>query len=326
MTGTYTVACVTSSITSPANESVFGTVSADGVGMLTPTIGMNSGGASLTPPAAGTPFPYSVAADGAVNLDGITGGIRSDGSAAVAANVSAGGDPQICVLLRRDGTYSNATLTGDYHHGMYLSSSSPILSLYSTTAQGKVAFDGSGVVTYPGTTANQGGTLQPITGGTGSYALSAAGEFTVDALPDPALGGATSDGNFAIAAGSNTNAGTTFLAVYVKASTGLTASAFSGEYWVVGIFSDPTNTDQVTSFQGSVTADGAGGMNYVSTTENFEGAIAPNSGADTYTVGADGTLNSGPRTGAITADGNYAYLSGENVASGTPMLFVFIKK
>jgi len=325
MTGTYTVACATGSISGPDAQTLFGTVVADGLGTLAPTFGLNDAG-TVTPSSTGPAFPYSIAADGAANLDGILGGIRSDGSAAVAANVSNGGTPQICLLLRRDGAYSAATLSGNYHHCLFAVATSIASTVYTTTAQGKVAFDGVSALTYPDTTVNNGGALITAAGGPLSYSISAAGELVTTTLGGDGVGGATSSGDFAILGGATPSGPTPYVAVYLRASTGLTSSAFNGEYWAVGISSDPMSSNNYTSFQGTVTADGAGNMNYVSTMENTEGTITTPSGLDTYNVAADGTLNSGDRLGAITSNGDYAYLCGENAATGAPLLFVFIRK
>ena len=325
MTGTYTVACVTGSISGPDAQTLFGTVVADGLGTLTPTFAMNDA-VTVTPPSTGPAFPYSIAADGAANLDGILGGIRSDGSAAVAANVSNGGTPQICLLLRRDGAYSAATMSGNYHHALFAAAATTASTVYTTTAQGKAAFDGVGVLAYPNTTVNNGGSLLAASGGPLTYSMSAAGELVATTLAGDGAGGATSNGEFAILGGATASGSPPFIAVFLRASTGLTSSAFNGEYWAVGISSDPMSSNNYTSFQGTVTADGAGNMNYVSTTENTEGTISTPSGLDTYNVAADGTLNSGDRLGAITSNGDYAFLCGENVATGAPLLFVFIRK
>lgn len=326
-TGTYTLSALLASASTPVTIAGFGTATADGAGVGSTLSGGNDG-SNVSTPTPGM-FPFSVASDGALTLDTtVMGGLQRNGRGAVASTLTASNPPALYVLLRRSGTYSAATMTGDYHFGsLLLSSSSVGTSIWSTTANGKATFDGAGSYTYPTFNINQGGTVSSNSGANLAYAISAGGEVTMSTGgAQSVVGGVTSGGSFVVVSGGTTATDTPMLKILIKAGSGMTNSAFSGEYWVAGLYSDPTDSGNWLSFSGTVTADGAGNMNYVSTTENFEGAISPNSGPDTYTVGADGTLQSGDRIGAITQDGEFAFYSGSNATNGTPLLFVFMRK
>ena len=82
-------------------------------------------------------------------------------------------------------------------------------------------------------------------------------------------------------------------------------------------------------------ADGAGSLNYASTTENAEGLISTPSGVDDYAVAPSGILSTsdvagvggGPfRQGAVSSDGRFAFLCGEVVPGSPPILFLFVRK
>ncbi|MDF1702805.1 MAG: hypothetical protein P1V36_16775, partial [Planctomycetota bacterium] len=111
-------------------------------------------------------------------------------------------------------------------------------------------------------------------------------------------------------------------------SVAATNSLFSGAYWAVGMSSDPSSNSDWTSFVGTVTADGAGGMDYAPTTENHEGAVTMPNHSDTFVIAANGALTTsgGSRVGAITSDGKYAYLCGEGGAGAPCTLFLFVHK
>lgn len=325
-TGVYQIGGLISQVSGDLRLTQFGTITADGSGMTDNLVGVNNDGTAGVP--SSTTSTYTVAADGAFSLDAaVTGGLQRSGRGALAANLSPLSPPSLYVLLRRSGTYSNATLSGDYHLGLMLAlGNSGGQSVWSTTAQGALAFDGGGGVTYPAVSSNSAGAQGAAGGGTAAYAITAAGELTLDSFTGSLVGSVTSGGSFGFAAGPGSAGGAPAMQVFTRRGSGMTAAAFNGEYWVAGIFSDPTDSGNWLAFSGTVTADGAGNMNYVSTTENFEGAIAPNSGPDTYTVSGDGTLRSGDRVGGITQDGEFAFYSGADSANGTPLLFVFMRK
>ena len=311
----------------PADETAdaaWGRVVSDGLGMLTPTIGMNEDGA-ITAPAPQPPEVYSEAADGTLVASGATGGIAADGVAAVLASTATGSNPEVTCLLKTGGSYSPMTFSGNYHLGLLVADPGAYLSFWTTTAQGALAPDGSGGGALPVHMSNSGGNVGVSAGGPLTYSVAADGTLTITVQGGTAEGGILADGSFAVAAGT-TAPGFARLLALIKHSTAATDALFSGSYWAAGISSDPSSNGDWTSFVGSVIADGAGNMNYVSTTENHEGAISMPTSVDTYAITADGTLTSGDRIGAITSDGKYAFLSGENTTGSPPTLFFFVRK
>ncbi len=329
-TGTYQIVCFRGSVTNTDTAANVGFLVANGAGQADATLGENEN-TTYTAPAPGGTFGYAVQTDGNITVDTLSGGLSQDGSVAVLAATRAADDPMICVLLRRSGSgYSDATLGGSYHmaHIVGGSGATTVVGRWTNAALGPVVHDGTGGAAHPSIRENVNGTPSGTGGGGSSYAVAPDGTLTTGATwTGTGLGAVTSDGSFVCLAGSNETGPPPFAWFMTRAGSGLTNSVFSGEYWAIGISSDPGSTNNFTSFFGTVTADGAGGMNYVSTTENLEGVTSQDSGLDTYAVGATGTLTSGSdRVGGITTDGKFAFLGGAEATGGTPMLFLFVRK
>jgi hypothetical protein len=336
--GTYIVAQFAKlrSFAVPVDEeakSTFGTVVADGMGMATPTFGENDN-AFVTAPMLDAAVAYTVAADGSLTLPSSIGGITADGSAALFMESSAGTTPSVGVAFRPSGAYTNATFTGDYHLARILGAALTHSSVFSTTAQGAVVSDGIGGVIFPNVMTNNAGLVAAAAGGPSVYVVAADGSMTMTGVGGDVQGGIAPGGDFAVLSGSTTGGFPPSMAALIKKSVAATNAVFSGTYWAVGISSDPGSNNNWKSFFGTVTANGTGGMNYVSTTENTEGVISTNNGLDDYAVQADGTLitsdvagiGGGPfSTGAVSPDGKYAYLSG-GLGGGGPMFTLFVRK
>lgn len=327
VTGEYTLVCLTGSLTAPTMLSRFGAITADGLGGYAATLGTNNGTTSSLPVAGGT-GTYFVAANGALQFDATQyGGLSTDGSAAVAAETADASSPSICVLLKRAGTYSAATLNGAYHHGL-LAVNGPAGggSSWSTTALGATTFDDAGQMTYSTAATNTAGAQATTGGGSAPYTLSAAGELTVSTLVGDCLGGATADGSFAVAGGALPGAGGPAMIVFAKKGVGMDATAFSGSYYVVVLESDPTASQRWTGTTALATADGVGVLNFGSTTVNTDGVISQPTFSRPFTVGADGTLTSLTEVGGVTQDGRYAFLCGGTTANSSPALYIFIRR
>jgi hypothetical protein len=239
------------------------------------------------------------------------------------------------LALRPSGTTDKTTFSGSYHFGEVLGLVGVYQSVYSTTAQGPVLADGTGGVTYPAMNVNNAGSAAGATApGSTSFDVAADGTFTSAVPGGTVQGGIAADGSFAFCAGGKLAMESPLLAAYVKVTSGATNALFHGTYWVVGLSSDPTASNAWTSFLGTVIADGAGGLVYLATTTNHEGTLGASSGPDDYAVQSDGTLlatdvagaSGGPfRTGAVSADGTYAFLCGGLNFTG-PQLLLFVRK
>lgn len=327
VTGPYTFVCLTGSLTAPTQGARFGTITTDGSGGYTGVLGSNNGTTS-TAPVAGATGTYFVLLGGALQLDSTQyGGMNSDVTAGVAAETDDGTSPSICVLLKRVGTYSEATMSGNYHHG-FLASFGPAggSSSWSTTALGSTSFDGLGQMTYATAATNDSGTQSTTGGGSAAYSLTAAGDLTVSTLAGNCLGGATADGVFAVAAGALPGAGGPALTVFLKKGSGMNASAFSGSYFFVALESDPTSSHQWRGTTGLATADGTGTLSIGSTTVNTDGVITQPTSSRPFTVGADGTLTSQTEVGGVSQDGRFAFLCGGTTANSSPAIYVFIRQ
>ncbi len=119
--GTYFWASLTATDESPATDVAsgqWGTAVADGAGSMTVNLRTNESG-SIMPPGMAT-VPYTVATDGtwvwrATGVEFTRGGISSDGRIAGGTSLRTGLFPQINLLIRREGTWSTASLNGTYH-------------------------------------------------------------------------------------------------------------------------------------------------------------------------------------------------------------------
>lgn len=286
---------------------------------------------------------YTVAADGSMTwLSGaqnvFTGGITSTGDVLLGAQVQPGDIPALLAGIRRGSGFSNGALSGVYHYAYlnYRTTSLP----NRQTVLGTITFNGSGVITaVTAATVNTGGSANPAGAlATGTYSVAVDGTAALT-MPNPGVGIGSFTGQvlvgggFALFAGSTVAGQNPGLLVLVRQSLTASNSTFSGSYFAAGLkFEDVPDFTQWTCFTGSAVPNGSGSLNYAATTENAEGAIGPNSGVDTYAVAPNGILTSslagGPfRQGAVSADGRFAFLSGEVVSGGNPpIFFLFVRK
>lgn len=316
-----------------------GNLVADGSGGATATAVLNNEDGTLGSLGV-SPLTYTVGAGYAMTVSDtggllMTGGLASAGDVALGADLTANDYPLLMVLVKPVGTFSNASLTGDYHLCGVLTTAS---GAQTTVIQG-VHFDGVGGMSnlpLPGYS-NQSGVVTPLAAfpTVGTYVVAADGRVTVDggAAMGHYTGALVAGGGFAILAGDTVAGFPPSLMVLVRVGAGLTNSAFNGRYWLAGIsFLDATR-EHFACGSGEITADGAGTIPALTYTINNEGSIDTDTGTDDYGVGGNGTLmvgdiaGAGPyQRGAVSSDGRFAVLSGAIVAGEPPVLYVLVRK
>ena len=327
--GTYQLLCLGGSRADSNASASFGYVTADGAGLASGMVGenLNSVASALSPTGD---IPYLVQGDGTLLIDNLRGLLTNDGAFAVLGSYENGADPFVCLLIRRSGAYSNATLDGNYHLGGMAVTTASALSVWTGPGMGlgPVQFDGLGGGTYPGVNVNDNEIITTDGGGPSPYAIAADGVLQTDStwFP-PGLGAVTSDGVFGMTGG-GPGGSAPFLQLLVEVGAGLDDATFSGEYAAFFLSTDlqPMMDTGFTSGVGRALANGAGTLDLVGFTLNEEQVVtAGTDDTETYTVSPDGRLVVGNLEGAVSADGRFAYLVGPNTADA-PVILVMIRR
>lgn len=324
LSGTYWLAVID---TDGAGESTWGTATSDGVSVLSLLADNNDEG--VISMGGMQELRYTIAADGTLTIiDPVDmmpvaqGGISADGRRAVLSTATTMASPFLVVLLKTSGTFSDASLSGDYHWSRY--SLSPAGSLYDTkiTCDGMGAYTGTGAVNTVG--ALDGGAVM------GTYAVAADGAAEFGNFGQTAHGCLAAGSDLALFGGGDTAGNVRALHVLMEAGTGMDDADLQGSYWFAGIEYSVSGA-MFGSFYGSFTADGAGDASVVGT--SFDGsALAPLLGSPTYSVATDGTVvvnRSGVMenlTGGMTPDGRFFAVGGGALASSNTVLIVFCRK
>jgi len=306
----------------------WGTAVSDGVSSVTLNGADNNGG--VLSAGGSQVLDYTIDADGTLRFlqaatEVVAGGLGADGRCAVLAASSATISPVMIVMIRSSGSYSTASLMGDFHMSGY-SVTSVSVSLFST----KPAFDGVGGYSGSGA-ANEDGSLD---GGaiSGSYTVAADGQATVDLFGETQEGCLLDGSSFGAFAGGNTAGDDPAMVLLMRAGSGSSTATFSGSYWVVGVELN-LGGGNFESTYGTATADGAGGLTIAATVHNGT-TLNPIAGTALYSVAPDGTLvlnRSGVAgtedlTGAVSPDGRIAMIGGGAVLGSNPVLFVLCRK
>lgn len=307
----------------------FGTVVADGVGGFDLTHGTNTntvvGGSSTD-----TGLAYELPADGTLSWtlappagQPVLGGALS-GGLGLLSSVTPPPIPSLRVLVRRAGTFSAATLAGDYH-----TVSLAYLDPSDIGYVGTTTFDGIGASTGSGTTNREG--LHQAATPAYSYTVTPQGDLTLTGATIGLEGGVLAGGDVAVAAGGTTTGQTTTLELFVRESTSASLLTFAGEYLLVAVIT--SGTEDGTLF-GMLVADGAGGW-----TGDFQlkvagavGDASPGTESGTYSVASDGALSIAftgaptPFEGGVSPDGSFAVAGGPLTGSTLPMLWVLLRR
>lgn len=197
----------------PAHRSSTGTVSFDGAGSFSGTVTTNTEGTIAAPVAlSGT---YSVAGDGGLALtvgaETLSGGMLNGAGVAVAASTSAGADPAIFILVKKGGTFTDASLSGKYFACTF---SFDVDDDHHESETGTVTFDGAGSFSFSSLVSNEEGVISTGSGG-GTYSVASDGVLSATAGSEVMQGGLRDGGSVAILA--NVSAGTDVqVAVLVK--------------------------------------------------------------------------------------------------------------
>jgi hypothetical protein len=315
-------------------ESDVGKATADGAGRLSMAMVVNDGDGGPIGPPLTLGYFYTVASDGTTGLSWegapgvelMRGGVSADGGCALLATSRPDILPFVQVLLRRGGSYDTASLAGSYRVVFFGTSLSGITFAFT----GLAGLDGAGSGAAPDVVRN---TTGAITASSVSltYTVLIDGSATVaDLASSESLDGAVVEGgDLAVFGGGITTGQMPATMVLLRAATAASAATFSGSYWIVSLSRD-ASTGDYRSLTGTLTADGAGALTLVGTSDT-EGALVDEPAATAaYSVAADGTLtvNDGATTlvGGVTADGRFAVLGGAVTSGSDPTLAILCRK
>lgn len=306
----------------------WGTVTADGMGSFTLSSTDNNLGAIVGP--GSDTFLYTIGADRSIGWrdagpDFLRGGISANGRLVVLGDSADGRQPAMAVLLRREGTYSVASLNGDYHLAGWMHN---VPSGENSSHFGFATFNGAGAGTYVGP-GNIEGTLPAVGALAFSYTVAADGALQMDFTTWSWVGGVVAGGELVVVSGATDGGDFPVLQAFVKESTAASLATISGDYFVAGMEHDFT-TPGFRSSGGKATADGLGGIQ-LTLTQNDEGTVTTNpTAAATYDVDIDGevTLTTGGGEdygGGVTPSGDVVILGGPNTPGAEPGFFFLIR-
>jgi hypothetical protein len=313
----------------PDAEGATGLGTSDGEGGVPVSQTTNDMGTVTGP--TGISYEYSVAGDGELAMgvgviEVARGGVSADGECALVASSAFGPKPAVMALLRRGGTYSDASLSGAYH---FVGFAVSVGGGESVGFTGPVTADGAGTLSGAAVGVNLMGTVGTAAV-SGTYAIAADGtaQFTTS-VPETFAGGVIKGGAVAVFGGSVTAGDAPGLLVFVRAAVSASDATFQGAYWAVTLSRDAV-TGEFRSQTGTVTSDGAGNLT-LEAVSNTEGTfvVEPPQPA-TYGVAADGTLTVGggghTMVGAITEDGSFAVAGGGTSPGSDPILVLLCRK
>ena len=276
----------------------------------------------------GTIPRYEIDDDGffsasSLGFEFMRGGFSRDTRVGLVANTLVGSPPRIMCMVRKNGSFANASLAGVYHIAIH-GHQGP--STLGGAVWGKLTFDGAGAISGSSLSANADGVVTPSLAPVGgSYGVLPDGRVVATVGADSLSGGMLEGGDFLALTGETTDGlDVQEMLVGFPVGSGLDETAFDGTYWLVGM-KDAVGGTATTSIVGTVMADGAGNIDVV-TIENEEGSISGTEGPGTYVVSPDGSFAlSGGDPGAISPDGRFGFVSG-GAAGNSPQLFVFVRQ
>lgn len=312
----------------PRARGTTGILLADGAGAAVHSQVVNDG-ATVSAPTT-TDYSYDVAADGTLALtvagtEFLRGGIATDGHCALVGTVLPGAFPGILVLLRRQGFYDDASLSGAYHFVEFLFGA---LGGRSAAGTGSAVFDGTGGGTVTVTFNSMGG-ISPVLSGPLTYSVIADGTSSTTIGSADREGGVAAGGRAAVWGGSTTSGEAPVMSVVVKEATSAGLATLQGAYWMVLLERNP-GSDDFRSLSGTATSNGAGSLTLLATS-NTEGVIAAEPlQTTTYTVTANGklTVDAGGSVlvGGVSQDGSFAVVGGGTAAGTNPMIVLLCRK
>jgi hypothetical protein len=307
--------------------SLWGEVSADGMGGLTGTTTENGAG-SVTGGIALPATAYTVAPSRATALTfgtfGFTGWTNAAGTLLATGSTTAAFDPSIIALLKLGSGFNLGSLSGDYHVTGYIVNGTG----EAITYWGNAAFNGAGTVTITAAT-NTEGTVVPPIAVTATYSITASGRLTI-VFPgggDTFTGSILPDGELALVAGSTVNGGDPGAFAFIPKATTAANSTLSGSYQLIGLERDGSS---FTSLTGEANASGINAI--TATFTRNQGGVISTSGPDVvdYSVTGDGTLTvdatADMMMGGVSPSGAYAILSGPSAPGSSPDFLVLMRR
>ncbi len=326
--GTYWLVLFEPDSSSGDPVATWGTAVSDGAGNVT-LDGMANEAGMLSSPGAQA-LTYTVDLDGTTRFfqgatEVVKGGISGDGNCVILAANSTSLTPLIVVMIRTVGTFSPATLAGDFHISGY-SVPGGAESLHSTKAAFDTvsAFSGSGASNTDGT--QDGGALS------GTYTVATSGQATLTLFGATHEGCLQTGGGFGLFGGGNAMSDIPAIYMLMRAASSASTATLFGSYWAVGIEKDLVGGGFGSIF-GTVTADGVNQL-WIAGTRYDGTTLGPLTGTAVYGVSSDGTVvadRSGvfgneDLKGAVSPDGRIALLAGGSVAGSRPLLYILCRK
>jgi hypothetical protein len=322
----------------------FGLVTFDGAGAV--AVSMNERRDGLVT-SDSSPDVYSVSSTGALSLGGTVGAVHQDGTLFVAAGQPADPEKELVVGIRREGTFSNASLSGAYHlvslemdqsitQPNAPSVGTPLPLVYGFGSSfGEAVFDGLGGGTLTGSFKEGNGTVTPDSGAF-TYSVQSNGALSIDASSGQILMG----GRLVILNTTSTSEPSQITLLVKKGpSTGQSNADLNGSYFLIQMYmvdgavqpNAPAVGALLPSRSGfgtlwgtlTLAGDGTGSF---SGTSNFNGSITASSDpAVTYSVAANGAVGfSGGRSGFVGEGGTLILLA--NPTAGQEVVLSLLLK
>ena len=256
-------------------------------------------------------------------LVGWQGTVTANGRVAVLSTIGSGTNPGIKILGRKEGTHSNASLTGLYHLSAFAYNHGGMNDL---AYWGSVTFDGVGGGPGSATTNRDGGLIGPI-GFTFPYSVAADGTVTGDFGNQPMTGSIIAGGEVVIMAGGTTAGLSPLFMVLTKGTTGATNALLSGTYRLAAMIMPTLQPPEWHGVTLTGTADGAGLFGFTGGWQNQDGVATaiPAGGDSAFSVGPNGLFDfSGSNYfGGITPPGDFAVFAGQ--ISGAPEFWFMLR-
>ncbi len=312
-------------------STTWATANADGAETLNFDMFTQNGSGTLLGPLPGIAVRYGVGLDRALGLrstafpllDASSGGVTADGAVAALGN-NLLDTPTIQFLTRVEGTWSEASLSGQYHIGGY--SYDYLLDIHSSWF-GVVTFDGAGGASISAGI-NRNGVVIPFGPTPFTYSVAADGRTTINLTTALTLTGQIApDGDLLIVSGSTQAGGFPGLFAFLRVGSGLTNAVLDGTYHTVGLSRDVGASIQ-RGVVGATVADN-GSVEWFLRRFESEDQIDITGDLGTYTVVGNGTLvvttSSDQLRGAVTPDGRFAFLTRGTVANLDPTFWFLLR-
>lgn len=306
-------------------QAEWGFAISDGAGLITGGFGTTNTAGSLSGPSPVGGDSYSVASDGTIALGPFGGGLASDGSAAVLAPIDTNQDPGVLCLLKREGSFTDASVQGTYHILLYGFAGS---TLDITYLNRKVSLDGVGTGTISAGQYNADGSVNAASADLLSYAVGPTGVMTAALLGVNYSGQVLQGGNLVFLARNTSATDGQGLLILIREGSGLSTGTFSGDYHAVGFQTSVSGAFGWGCISTKATANGSGLLSFAAGTRNTDGVVGGTAPYDTdCSVASDGsmTMQAGLFVGGVASNGRFAALCGGTAANSDPTIWIFVR-